>query len=59
VLRKKDAGRTRRATRRLPESARPPESLSPTTGAPFCTARSITLQIFSAWASDSEPAEHG
>jgi hypothetical protein len=33
----------------------PPESLSPISGAPFCTARSITLQIFSACVSDSEP----
>src|SRR6266516_5141450 len=33
----------------------PPESLSPMMGAPFCRAQSITLQIFSACASDSEP----
>src|SRR5437016_10414024 len=33
----------------------PPESLSPMMGAPFCRALSITLQIFSACASDSEP----
>src|SRR5437773_6362124 len=33
----------------------PPESLSPTIGAPFLRARSITLQIFSACASESEP----
>src|SRR6266567_8258707 len=33
----------------------PPESLSPITGAPFFKARSITLQIFSAWASESDP----
>ena len=33
----------------------PPESLSPMTGAPFLTARSITLQIFSANASESDP----
>src|SRR6266516_4123469 len=33
----------------------PPESLSPTIGAPLRTARSITLQIFSACASESEP----
>src|SRR5207249_2607993 len=33
----------------------PPESLSPMIGAPFCRAESITLQIFSACASDSEP----
>src|SRR5881398_4206222 len=33
----------------------PPESLSPMIGAPFCRAQSITLQIFSACASDSEP----
>src|SRR5256886_2805697 len=33
----------------------PPESLSPITGAPFLRARSITLQIFSACASESEP----
>ena len=33
----------------------PPESLSPITGAPAFIAWSITLQIFSACASDSEP----
>ena len=33
----------------------PPESLSPITGAPFRTARSMTLQIFSANDSLSEP----
>ena len=33
----------------------PPESLSPITGAPFRTARSITLQIFSACASLNDP----
>jgi hypothetical protein len=33
----------------------PPESFSPMTGAPFFTARSITLQTFSATVSDSEP----
>ena len=33
----------------------PPESLSPITGAPFRTARSMTLQIFAACASASEP----
>jgi hypothetical protein len=33
----------------------PPESLRPITGAPFCIAMSMILQIFSAWASDSEP----
>src|SRR5881397_2463649 len=33
----------------------PPESLSPIIGAPFLRARSITLQIFSACASESEP----
>ena len=33
----------------------PPESLSPITGAPFCTARSMILQIFWAWVSLSEP----
>src|SRR5438105_3531498 len=33
----------------------PPESLRPMTGAPFLSARSITLQIFSACASESEP----
>ena len=33
----------------------PPESLSPIIGAPLRTARSITLQIFSANASESEP----
>ena len=33
----------------------PPESLSPIIGAPFRTARSITLQIFSANASEREP----
>src|SRR5439155_16510086 len=33
----------------------PPESLSPMMGAPFCIAQSITLQIFSACASDNEP----
>ena len=33
----------------------PPESLSPTIGAPAFIARSITLQIFRACASASEP----
>jgi hypothetical protein len=33
----------------------PPESLSPIIGAPFRSARSITLQIFSANASDRDP----
>ena len=33
----------------------PPESLRPTIGAPTFIARSMTLQIFSAYASDSEP----
>ena len=33
----------------------PPESLSPITGAPFSIARSITLQIFFACVSLSEP----
>ena len=33
----------------------PPESFSPMTGAPFCIAISMILQIFSAWVSDSEP----
>ena len=33
----------------------PPESFRPMTGAPIFIARSITLQIFSAYASDSEP----
>ena len=33
----------------------PPESLSPMTGAPTFIARSMTLQIFSAYASDREP----
>ncbi len=33
----------------------PPESLRPITGAPLLMARSMILQIFSAWASDSEP----
>ena len=33
----------------------PPESLRPITGAPSSTARSITLQIFSACASESAP----
>ena len=33
----------------------PPESLSPTTGAPTFIARSMTFTIFSAYASDSEP----
>ena len=33
----------------------PPESLSPMTGAPFSTARSMTLQIFCALVSESEP----
>ena len=33
----------------------PPESLSPITGAPTSIAWSITLQIFSACASESEP----
>ena len=37
----------------------PPESLSPITGAPFRTARSITLQIFSACASRERAAEDG
>jgi hypothetical protein len=33
----------------------PPESLRPITGAPTFIAWSMTLQIFSAWVSDSEP----
>ena len=33
----------------------PPESLSPITGAPFSTARSMTLQILAALVSESEP----
>ncbi len=33
----------------------PPESLSPMTGAPTFIARSITLQIFCAYAPLSEP----
>src|SRR6059036_2510297 len=33
----------------------PPESLIPITGHPYLSARSITLQIFSANTSDSEP----
>ncbi len=33
----------------------PPESLKPTTGAPMRIARSITLQIFLAYAAESEP----
>jgi hypothetical protein len=33
----------------------PPESFSPMIGAPFCTARSITLQILSAFDSESDP----
>ena len=33
----------------------PPESERPMMGAPVSMARSITLQIFSAWASDNEP----
>ena len=33
----------------------PPESLIPITGTPYFNARSITLQIFSANTSDSEP----
>ena len=33
----------------------PPESLSPITGAPLRTAMSMTLQIFWAWVSLSEP----
>src|SRR5215813_7717461 len=33
----------------------PPESLSPTTGVPLFIARSMILQIFFAYASDSEP----
>ena len=33
----------------------PPESLIPTTGQPNFTAMSITLQIFSAKTSDSDP----
>jgi hypothetical protein len=33
----------------------PPESLRPMTGAPTFIAWSITLQIFSAWRSESEP----
>ncbi len=37
----------------------PPESLSPIIGAPIRTARSITLQIFSAYASPSDAAEDG
>jgi len=33
----------------------PPESFSPTIGAPTFMARSMTLQIFAAFVSDSEP----
>src|SRR3954468_17411531 len=33
----------------------PPESLSPTTGQPILVARSMTLQIFCAYAPDREP----
>src|SRR6476660_3216441 len=33
----------------------PPESFSPTTGQPILVARSITLQIFWAYAPDSDP----
>jgi hypothetical protein len=33
----------------------PPESLRPTIGAPLLTAMSITLQIFAALVSESEP----
>ena len=33
----------------------PPESFRPITGAPTFIARSITLQIFSACASESDP----
>jgi hypothetical protein len=33
----------------------PPESLMPIRGQPYLRARSITLQIFSANASDSDP----
>ena len=33
----------------------PPESLSPTTGAPTFIARSMILQILAALVSDSEP----
>ena len=33
----------------------PPESLRPMIGAPFWTARSMTLQILSALDSDSDP----
>ena len=33
----------------------PPESFSPITGAPFCTAMSMILQIFCAWVSLSDP----
>jgi hypothetical protein len=33
----------------------PPESLRPITGQPTFIAWSMTLQIFSAWASDSAP----
>ena len=33
----------------------PPESFSPTMGTPTFRAMSITLQIFSAWVSDSDP----
>jgi hypothetical protein len=33
----------------------PPESLMPTTGQPYFAARSITLQIFSANTSLSDP----
>ena len=33
----------------------PPLSLSPITGAPFCIAMSMILQIFSACVSESEP----
>jgi hypothetical protein len=33
----------------------PPESLIPITGAPFCIAMSMILQIFAAWVSDTDP----
>ena len=33
----------------------PPESFSPITGAPLRSARSMSLQIFAAWPSPSEP----
>ena len=36
-------------------STHPPESFNPMTGAPTLSARSITLQIFLACVSDSEP----